>query len=543
MQKLALILTFLFGLQAAHANCYMRLHEKMFARSMEKLRVRSSYEVDQSTFADLAFVPTLMKAMNERIKNPYAQEIFEHQLRNPALNPELIVQRQKAVAYLSENPELMEQIDELLAKLTTHFESLHAHEPASAADVTLKTWLKHAGISDLMKGMFTLPAAFEPRFLSMVPMGIVFGNPKSATIQQHNNVLYAAQNILAKGKQIAGLVKPDDLPAELAGLFRLLNREDPKMKKGLRYFGWAGLTRFKSYVDWLLPINSLSYPQVKKLKSSTLEAAAYFEALADLEIMLRFAQLKRSAPDTFIFPTIDTNPAAPTRLIIKDGHFPSFKVEDSNSVANSIHIDSTTDQLVLMTGPNSGGKSTALRTVAHLTILAQMGMPVPAKSMELTPLRLITNMQTEDNIADGVSLFRSEIRRGKDVLDAVNSDDRYLLLLDEIFKGTDHEQHQAAELTMIRHILASDKIAFFSTHDRQLKQYLGGTEGIRYVHVDDDGSFMIKDGQSSTRNAADIMNQEGLPASYINDFMRAFDEVAPDQQVRDELLRPSINPQ
>ena len=52
---------------------------------------------------------------------------------------------------------------------------------------------------------------------------------------------------------------------------------------------------------------------------------------------------------------------------------------------------------------------------------------------------------------------------------------------------------------------------------------------------------MLKEGQSTTRNAAEIMQQEGLPQSYIDDFVRTFDEVAPDENVRRELLRPNQN--
>jgi DNA mismatch repair ATPase MutS len=540
MRVLFLFIFNLLWLTSVEAGCFDGLHQKLDARLKEKLKARSAYEIDKSTFADLAFDETLLAGLNKRLSSPYSEMILRHQMQNPALNPESIVRRQKAIGFLSDNPKLLDQLDELIKKSSADFFTIHSIEGAGQPDITIGQWLRIAGLNDGIKGAFYGSAIAYPQMIGMLPMAIMMGNPKGQLISQHNHVLGAAQGLLSKGMKMGKAAKGiEGLPEELVSLFKLLRREDPQMKKGLRYYGWAGVTRIKQYLDWLLPINLTFYPSIRKLKKSAKEAAAYIEAMSDLEIMVRMAQIKRSSPEEFIFPTIEQNTKAESKLVIENGHFPHFKIDDADSVPNSVSFNSLEDQILLMTGPNSGGKSTALRTVAHLTVMAQLGFPVPAKRMELTPLRLITNMQTEDNIAEGTSLFRSEIRRGKDVLDAINSDKRYLLLLDEIFKGTDHEQHQAAELTMLRHILNSDKLTFFSTHDRQLRQYLGEVDGIRYVHVDDDGSFMLKDGQSTTRNAAEIMQQEGLPQQYIDDFIRTFDEVAPDDNVRRELLRPN----
>ena len=122
-------------------------------------------------------------------------------------------------------------------------------------------------------------------------------------------------------------------------------------------------------------------------------------------------------------------------IYIRQGRHPVVELQSRPFIPNDLYLNSTTDQLTILTGPNMGGKSTYLRQTALIVILAQMGSFVPAKEARLGCVdRIYTRVGASDNLAKGRSTFMVEMIETANILNTATN--RSLILLDEVGRGT-----------------------------------------------------------------------------------------------------------
>jgi len=122
-------------------------------------------------------------------------------------------------------------------------------------------------------------------------------------------------------------------------------------------------------------------------------------------------------------------------IFIRDGRHPVVELQSRPFIPNDLYLNSTTDQLIILTGPNMGGKSTYLRQTALIVILAQMGSFVPASEARLGCVdRIYTRVGASDNLARGRSTFMVEMIETANILNTAST--RSLILLDEVGRGT-----------------------------------------------------------------------------------------------------------
>ncbi len=122
-------------------------------------------------------------------------------------------------------------------------------------------------------------------------------------------------------------------------------------------------------------------------------------------------------------------------IYIRQGRHPVVELQSRPFIPNDLYLNSTTDQLTILTGPNMGGKSTYLRQTALIVILAQMGSFVPASEARLACVdRIYTRVGASDNLARGRSTFMVEMIETANILNTATS--RSLILLDEVGRGT-----------------------------------------------------------------------------------------------------------
>jgi DNA mismatch repair protein MutS len=122
-------------------------------------------------------------------------------------------------------------------------------------------------------------------------------------------------------------------------------------------------------------------------------------------------------------------------IYIRQGRHPVVELQSRPFIPNDLYLNSTTDQLTILTGPNMGGKSTYLRQTALIVILAQMGSFVPAKEARLGCVdRIYTRVGASDNLARGRSTFMVEMIETANILNTATN--RSLILLDEVGRGT-----------------------------------------------------------------------------------------------------------
>ena len=170
---------------------------------------------------------------------------------------------------------------------------------------------------------------------------------------------------------------------------------------------------------------------LETIAAKTVEVQETAVALGGLDAILSLAD--RALAAGYVRPTIDDSDV----LDIRDGRHPIVeKLPDAEPfVPNSAFLNGTTDQVMLITGPNMAGKSTYIRQVATIAVMAQMGSWVPASSMRLGVLdRVFTRIGAGDDLARGRSTFLVEMQETANILN--NATPKSLIVLDEIGRGT-----------------------------------------------------------------------------------------------------------
>ena len=162
----------------------------------------------------------------------------------------------------------------------------------------------------------------------------------------------------------------------------------------------------------------------------------------------------------YVFPEIQKSETAINS--IKLGH---PLLSQTKRIDNDFAIDN--QQFYIITGANMAGKSTFLRTVSLHIVMANVGLPVCAKSSNYSPVKLITSMRTSDSLTDDSSYFFSELTRLKFIVDAIQNDS-YFIVLDEILKGTNSTDKAIGSKKFVEKLVASNATGIIATHDLSL---------------------------------------------------------------------------
>ncbi len=187
-------------------------------------------------------------------------------------------------------------------------------------------------------------------------------------------------------------------------------------------------------------------------------------------------------------------------------------------VAYDLHLHPGKNFLFL-TGANMAGKSTFIKSVGAAVFLAHIGMGVPARSMELSVLDgMLSNINVMDNILRGESYFYNEVQRIKSTVMKINDHRNWLILIDELFKGTNVQDAMKCSTAVIEGFLKMQNSAFIlSTHLYEIGEGLKQYPNIRFSYfettVDHDQlrfSYQLKEGISNDRLGYLILKQEGV---------------------------------
>ncbi|MBL0232108.1 MAG: DNA mismatch repair protein MutS [Chitinophagaceae bacterium] len=185
-------------------------------------------------------------------------------------------------------------------------------------------------------------------------------------------------------------------------------------------------------------------------------------------------------------------------------------------IAYDLNMDPHNNFLFL-TGANMAGKSTLIKAVGSAVFLAHIGMGVPASKMTLTLFDgLLSNINVSDNIAKGESYFYNEVQRVKNTVQKINDGKKWLVLIDELFKGTNVQDAMKCSLTVIRGLIKIPNSLFIlSTHLYEIGEELKAYPNISFRYfetmVDDDQlkfSYQLKEGISNDRIGYVILRRE-----------------------------------
>jgi len=190
--------------------------------------------------------------------------------------------------------------------------------------------------------------------------------------------------------------------------------------------------------------------------------------VAQVDCLMSFAQL--AIENKYVCPEIDDS----FELDIKEGRHPVIEKQlpvGTPYITNNVYLDRTSQQIIMITGPNMSGKSAILRQTALIVLLAQMGSFVPADSVRMgTVDKIFTRVGASDNISMGESTFMVEMNETASILN--NISDRSLILLDEIGRGTSTYDgiSIAWAIAEFLHQHPSQPKTLFATHYHELNE-------------------------------------------------------------------------
>lgn len=232
-------------------------------------------------------------------------------------------------------------------------------------------------------------------------------------------------------------------------------------------------------------LHALEYQLFTELREQVGEKVSAIQhtaaAVAQLDVLLSFATVAQQ--QNYCRPLVDES----ARLMIREGRHPVVErvLKDTLFTPNDTDMDCDASRACIITGPNMAGKSTYMRQVALIVLLAQVGSFVPAKSAHIGIVdRIFTRIGASDDLAGGASTFMVEMREVAELLAAATP--KSLLILDEIGRGTSTYDGMAIARAVLEHCASLETLGaktLFATHYHELTSLADELSGVRNYHI------------------------------------------------------------
>ena len=243
--------------------------------------------------------------------------------------------------------------------------------------------------------------------------------------------------------------------------------------------------------------------------------------IARLDCLLSFANVARE--NNYIRPVIEDNDV----LDIRQGRHPVIEKQlpiGEKYIANDVVLDSSSQQIIIITGPNMAGKSALLRQTALITLLAQIGSFVPAESAHIGLVdKIFTRVGASDNISVGESTFMVEMNEAADILNNLSS--RSLVLFDELGRGTSTYDGISIAWAIVEYIHEHPRAkarTLFATHYHELNEMEKSFKRIKNYNVsvkevDNKVIFLrkLERGGSEHSFGIHVAKMAGMPKSIV----------------------------
>lgn len=259
--------------------------------------------------------------------------------------------------------------------------------------------------------------------------------------------------------------------------------------------------------------------------------------LANLDALVSLAQVAEKYDYTC--PVVDSSPI----IYIRDGRHPVIEqtLQEERFVPNDTLLDDGENRFLIITGPNMAGKSTYIRQVALITILAQMGSFVPAAEAHIGIVdRVFTRIGSADNLSRGQSTFMVEMSEVASILKHATA--RSLIILDEVGRGTSTFDGFSIAWAVAEHIADPGRLGartLFATHYHQLIELARNRPGVKNYNVavrewGDKILFLhkITEGGTSRSYGIYVAKLAGLPEEVIERAQEILSQLEQEEMVR-----------
>lgn len=253
----------------------------------------------------------------------------------------------------------------------------------------------------------------------------------------------------------------------------------------------------------------------EKLKASLI-AITYIDSV--------FARAKHSIEIIGAFPQIDDDKP----LLFSDARHPILikKLGRQNTVP--LNFELTNDKVVVITGPNAGGKTVVLKTIGILNLMVQSGLHVPVNPDSNFHIfkNILLDIGDQQSIEDDLSTFSSHLKNLNNIIE--QADENSLVLLDEIGTGTDPTEGSALAAAILKKLLSKRATVFASTHHGSLKIFAYNLDGMQnaamqFDHTNLSPTYVFKLGIPGSSYAFEIARRTGLSEEILNEAANYID--------------------
>lgn len=253
----------------------------------------------------------------------------------------------------------------------------------------------------------------------------------------------------------------------------------------------------------------LAFERWKKVNAE--KVPYWFTAMGEMEAISSLATLYFNHP-AWAFPVLTTEQG--TFEAMELGH---PLIAESKMVRSSFATEGQ-GKIGIITGSNMAGKSTFLRSIGLALVMGQAGAPVCASAATFSCMQVMSTMRISDNLAESTSTFYAELKKLKDIIDAVNRQEKVFLLLDEILRGTNSLDRHTGSKALLQQLIRQQASGIIATHDLALaelvKEY---PQQIANYHFDVQVAgeelyfdYKLKNGICQSLNASVLMKKIGI---------------------------------
>jgi DNA mismatch repair protein MutS len=300
--------------------------------------------------------------------------------------------------------------------------------------------------------------------------------------------------------QLADILKINDVPPLLQRELGAINQElQHRLTEEI-----IAVNKNTAYRD----LANLSFKARREMKNTAYRLMKHY---ARLDAWQSLAQATKK--NKWIFPQL--LPPLPASFESKGLYHPLLSEPVSYDISFNEH-----QNFLLLTGANMSGKTTFMRALGVGALLAHIGVGVPAMSFRISFLQgIITNMHVEDNILKGESYFLAEVKRMKQTAIKLQEPSPHLVLMDELFKGTNvHDAYECTRAVVEGLLNRPHHLMILSTHLYEVAQHFVGRKDILFAYFVTDTApdntyrfrYELKEGISNDRIGYRILQQEGV---------------------------------
>jgi len=499
--------------------------------------------IDQGGFSTIE-VDELFESVNQAATT-IGQAVLFRTLSQPLSSLPEIESRQQAVLELGNNQALKNSIERIVdnaASHEKHFYLLLFGEFLGALGTAKEEheiegygYLQYKrGVRFLLELVDEVNAIAEPESVYLKDIfGKIKGFTNSRAYSLMEGPVYITENGIKSKQEREGAFSP-------AIIFK------PKLFKPLLitlFFGlvWAAAHFFPTDVFkvsieaiptasiFAVPLLLIYYPIVggfdrdsciiplrNEFKQST-EVAEVLDALGQLDELLSFVKFADTFAHQTVLPKLIN--ADHHRINLVDARNPVLGKVNESYVGNDFSLED--EKLVLITGPNSGGKTAFCKTITQIQLLAQTGSYVPAKSATLTVADRIFYQAPEiSHLDDGEGRFGTELKRTKEIFLASTA--KSLVVLDEMSEGTTFEEKMESSATVLDGFYRKGNSTILITHNHQLVDaLLNQRQGVpkQVEFANDAPTYKLVDGISRVSHADRVAKKIGFSKEDIDNYL------------------------